>query len=234
MINKEAIMDDLKNRRMNLDDEFYYGCMQCGSCCHDIDIILNPYDLYRLAKYLGLSTEEVIMKYCLWHIGENSKLPVVWLEFTEDGACPFLKQNRCAVQEAKPFVCAAYPLGRAYLPEEDKIVYIRQNTQCGLPYKKQTVREWIFGERDVTYEEEVHKAWTKMIEEMMAFTRLYPDNIVNMLCEMLFTFFYVGYDTETDFLEQLKERKQYVNEMACDVKKLLENVITGVECDGKV
>ena len=33
----------------------------------------------------------------------------------------------------------------------------------------------------VTYEEEVHKAWTKMIEEMMAFTRLYPDNIVNML-----------------------------------------------------
>ena len=73
-----------------------------------------------------------------------------------------------------------------------------------------------------------------MIEEMMAFTRLYPDNIVNMLCEMLFTFFYVGYDTETDFLEQLKERKKYVNEMACDVKKLLENMVRELERDGKV
>ena len=234
MINKEAIMDDLKNRRMNLDDEFYYGCMQCGSCCHDIDIVLNPYDLYRLAKYLRLSTEEVIMKYCLWHIGANSKLPVVWLEFTEDGACPFLKQNRCAVQEAKPFVCAAYPLGRAYLLEEDKIVYIRQNTQCGLPYKKQTVREWIYGERDVTYEEEVHKAWTKLIAEMMDFIRSYPDNIKNVLCGMLLEVFYIGYDTKMDFLEQLNERVIRAKKLAIEVKEIFKSMMAEEKEDGKV
>lgn len=174
--------------------------------CHDIDIILSPYDLYRLAKYLKLSMEDVIMKYCLWHIGETSKLPVVWLKLTEDGACPFLKQNRCTVHEAKPFVCSAYPVGRAYLPEENQTVYFMQSIQCGLPYKKRTVREWIYADRDITYEEEGHKVSTQMINEMMNFTRQYSENIINMLGGMPRAAFYVGYDIGMDFLEQLNER----------------------------
>lgn len=234
MINKEAVINDLKNRRMELDDTFYYGCMQCGSCCHDIDIILNPYDLYRLAGYLRMPTEDVIMKHCLWHIGETSKLPVVWLKFLESGACPFLKQNRCAVHEAKPFVCSAYPFGRAYLPEKDKTVYFMQSIQCGLPYKKQTVREWIYADRDAAYEEEVHKVWIQMIDEMMSFTSQYSENIITMLCEVLFAIFYIGYDLETDFLEQLNYRAKEAKKLAHDVREIYKSIVAEVKEDGEM
>ena len=42
---------------------FSYQCNQCKKCCYEKWIPLNPYDLIRLARGLGLSTGEFIAKH---------------------------------------------------------------------------------------------------------------------------------------------------------------------------
>ena len=48
---EREIIDAAMNRRIELEDSICYGCTECGRCCREIHIMLNAYDLYRLAKH---------------------------------------------------------------------------------------------------------------------------------------------------------------------------------------
>ena len=87
---------------------FRYTCNRCTRCCHHKRIMLNPYELLRLARSRGVTVEEFIR------------------DFTEDGgtvlkfdgpdcACVFLGPEGCTVHSDRPLVCRLYPLGR-YVP----------------------------------------------------------------------------------------------------------------------
>ena len=115
------------------EDTFTFCCAGCGDCCRGReDIVLSAYDLWRICHYLRLPPALVIRSFCRHYIGADSHLPVVRLQPLkgEKSSCPFLHQSRCAIHEAKPLVCALYPLGQAIDPD-GTVSYYLQPTDCG-------------------------------------------------------------------------------------------------------
>ena len=105
-------------RLVDLDDTIKFNCKRCGKCCSGrTDIILNPYDVYNIAKGLEITPEEVIKQYCNVHCGSNSCLPIVTLKEDKRGLCPFLKffanegKFGCSVNNFKPGACIMHPIG---------------------------------------------------------------------------------------------------------------------------
>ena len=53
-MNLENIAENLESMTIGLDDTFRFHCTACGKCCiNREDILLNPRDLFRIAKYLN-------------------------------------------------------------------------------------------------------------------------------------------------------------------------------------
>lgn len=147
---------------VGLDDTFDFECQQCGRCCVGRgDIIINPYDVYVGAKYLGISCEEFICKYTTPDYGRESRIPMVLLASDEKtGYCPLLKYDvkdggkfKCLVHEAKPGACRNHPIGivRSSAREKmnelatpDKLSFVKV-TQCdnSKGHKTQIVRDWV-------------------------------------------------------------------------------------------
>ena len=116
----KKITNDNNTEIIDINDTFKFKCQQCGQCCmHRHDIILNPFDVYNGAKYLGITTEEFIVKYLTMNIGSNSKIPMLILNSDEKtGFCPFLELDikaggkfKCSIHPAKPGACANHPIG---------------------------------------------------------------------------------------------------------------------------
>ena len=102
------------NRETGLDEEFKFNCTMCGKCCiNREDILLNPKDMFNLAKELNMEPKQVLEAYCETYIGSDSRFPIVRLK--PKGSikrCPLLKDRKCSVHKAKPTVCAMFPIGR--------------------------------------------------------------------------------------------------------------------------
>ena len=112
-------LDDNESIKIvSLDDTIKFNCKRCGRCCSNRDdIILNPYDIYKLAKGLNITPAEVIKKYCSIHCGVNSCLPVITLKSDERNLCHFLEfvpsegKFRCSINNFKPGACITHPIG---------------------------------------------------------------------------------------------------------------------------
>ena len=83
---------------------FSYACNRCKRCCSDKRIRVNPYETYRLARALGLSTTEFLVRHTIEQGTELAR--------TDDGRCVFLGPEGCTVHADRPLVCRLYPLGR--------------------------------------------------------------------------------------------------------------------------
>lgn len=151
------------------NDTFGFTCQQCGRCCmHRGDIILNPFDIYNGAKYLGITTQEFMDKYTNVTLGANSKIPMVVLSSASNGYCPLLKLDvkdggkfKCTINPAKPGACSNHPIGVAYAKNiktgEKKLQYIKVD-QC--PNSKSdemhVVKDWVKPYTD--HMDEINKA----------------------------------------------------------------------------
>ena len=77
---KNIIKDFAKNQ-IGPDEPFKFHCTMCSKCCiNREDILLNPRDMYNLAKELGMTPHEVMNTYCETYIGSDSRMPVVRLK----------------------------------------------------------------------------------------------------------------------------------------------------------
>lgn len=89
---------------MNRNSNFSYRCNACGRCCFNKRIQTNPYEVLRLARNLGLSTDEFVHRYL------EKQGP--YLRATANGACVFRAGQGCGVHSDRPLACRTYPLGR--------------------------------------------------------------------------------------------------------------------------
>jgi len=83
---------------------FSYQCRACSRCCYGRRIQVNPYELARLARGLGITTTEVIARFTV--DGGTA------LANRSDTSCTFLGAHGCTVHPDRPLVCRLYPLGR--------------------------------------------------------------------------------------------------------------------------
>jgi len=86
---------------------FSYACRRCNSCCRNKRIQVNPYEIARLARALGVSTSEARARFT-----KDSAL----LQ-NSDGSCAFLTPEGCGVHADRPLVCRLFPLGRVILDD---------------------------------------------------------------------------------------------------------------------
>jgi uncharacterized protein len=94
---------------MHRDSAFSYGCHACNRCCRNKAIRLNPYEILRLARYLGISTTQFIER--------HTEAGGTVLRPKESGDCGFLGELGCSVHPDRPLACRLYPLARWVTPE---------------------------------------------------------------------------------------------------------------------
>lgn len=105
-------------RRLGSDERFRFRCgpeVPCFTeCCRQLDLALTPYDVARLRKGLGITSDEFLEKYAIVEQEENSAFPHVFLTMIDDGraSCPFVSGEGCSVYADRPGACRTYPLGR--------------------------------------------------------------------------------------------------------------------------
>ena len=111
----QHIVEHYDEMCIGTDEHFRFHCKQCGKCCiNREDILLNPKDLYNISKELGLAPRDTIAQYCEVYLGQNSRIPIVRLKPRGSiKRCPLLRDRKCSVHNAKPTVCALFPLGRS-------------------------------------------------------------------------------------------------------------------------
>jgi len=176
MENLEKISKKIQSGEIKLldrKDTMSFSCKQCGKCCRNSDeIILSPHDVSLITNHLSISVEEFFNKYCEFHIGVNSNVPLITLRFKEIKyvnqdytACPFLRKGKCSINDVKPFVCRSYPLGRTITDmEKFEVKYIQQNLNCGNK-KEMTVEEWFNG-YDLETSEKAYITMTNFVNKL--------------------------------------------------------------------
>ena len=226
---------DLESMTIGLDDTFKFRCDQCGKCCtHREDIILSPMDIFKMAKELKMTPVEFYHEYCVFNIGEHTRMPIVRLASEgKDTHCVLLKNHRCSVHKVKPAVCAMFPLGRYMSFEKDdynaesidtsKVKYLLQPPECGDESETHTVREWLSG-FDIKLEDEAFVQWQKAISRFSSkFKELEKKQDMLTMMEIWFVVrvsLYLQYDTSKEFLPQFNYNVENLLKLLDDIPKL--------------
>lgn len=104
---------------VGLDESFNFTCnpsVPCfNACCHNLYQVLSPYDIFRLKRHLGITSNQFLAQYTQQAVGPETGLPVVFLrpDPNDDMACPFVTAEGCKVYADRPASCRIYPLARA-------------------------------------------------------------------------------------------------------------------------
>ena len=232
----QDIVNNFERMKIGLDDTFKFECQMCGKCCiHREDILLNPKDVYNLAKELNLKTGEVIDQLCETYIGHDSRIPIVrLLPKGNVRRCPLLKDRKCMAHKSKPTVCALYPIGRCVILagktaadiDIDSVqdIFNRPDCKGSEGSETHTVREWLeaFG---IPVEDEYFVKWQKLVMEMGTVFRKIEKKMSEKTLEMFWNAAFIGlylhYDTEQDFMSQFDENVQKFTEL---LHSVVENV----------
>lgn len=245
---RQELAENIDKYILGPDEKFQFKCLGCGKCCKDReDIMLTTRDLYNIAKKLGMTMEGAIETYCDTYIGRDSRIPIVRLQPRgQANACPLLKDKRCSVHDAKPAVCALFPLGRVMMKKtEDSAIsagYILQPISCGSRTRTHTVKSWLekFG---IPMEDEFYVLWNETILFLSEYfcgleEKKVPDFVLEMLWNMTFGALYAAYDTGVDLIPQFRENTSKLKQILSDLdaesvyRKLLTKLPGGVD-DGK-
>jgi uncharacterized protein len=166
--------------KLGMQSRFTFRChkdVKCFTqCCRGINIILTPYDIIRLKKRLGLSSEEFLALYTEPQLLEKTDIPVVTLKLLEGEPgetgtrpCPFVRPEGCLVYEDRPTSCRYYPLGEISLaykedPEGDQFFFMVKEAHC-LGFEEDqnwSVLEWR-RDQGVDVSDRINARWTDLI-----------------------------------------------------------------------
>lgn len=216
----QHIVEHYDEMCIGTDEHFRFHCKQCGKCCiNREDILLNPKDLYNISKELGLAPRDTIAHYCEVYLGQNSRIPIVRLKPRGSiKRCPLLRDRKCSVHNAKPTVCALFPLGRSIkldaketdpnAIERARIQYIINPIECGDRSEDHTVREWVesFG---IPIHDNDFIAWQKALfsvrQQIVELEKMLPDKSMERVWSITYQALYLNYDIQEDFRKQFQK-----------------------------
>ena len=187
-----------------------FQCQRCGACCRDRisePIILTGYDMYKLAGALGMRSTMNLLETQIVSVSQTAYgLPMCVLSVTPEGACCLLEGSDCAVHEAKPAVCALYPLGRVYDAEEGSYTYIQPHgNRCAGTGKGHAMAamQWLAEVRD---EEQLYAACEQAyVEATKAFMEITNERYLERAFNRTIWALFCGFSPRKPFLPQLEE-----------------------------
>lgn len=149
--------DSLKTVKLDTEHRFFFKCspsVTCFTqCCQDITIVLTPYDVIRLKRALGMSSDEFLDQYAIIIKKENRLIPLVVLKMNEDDKrCPFVSHEGCKLYDDRPWACRMYPLD---MNDDGTFRLITNASRClGLGEKEEwRIGEWLLQQGIVPYDE---------------------------------------------------------------------------------
>ncbi len=168
--------------KLTLDSPLQFEChpgVSCfTACCHNIKIILTPYDILVLREKLGIPAHEFITGYTEPTYLEKTDMPGVQLKLVGDkNACPFVTPEGCTVYEDRPTACRYYPIGMADFheggtndAEEDKFFFIVKEPHCKghEEPKKWKIVDWR-ADQGVDVRDEMNKEWLRLVMRRKSF-----------------------------------------------------------------
>ncbi len=204
---KKSNNDKVVPIKLTEKSRFKFRChkgVKCfTACCSNINIVLPPYDLLRLRKRLGMTTEEFINKHCDIEILAKTLLPVITLKMQSDEqrSCPFVTPGGCTVYEDRPSNCRYYPLGMATLRKKDtesgkdEFYFMVKEDHCkGFEEDKEwTIAEWRKDQEADLYDDS-NRGWMEVLMKKKSFGEKEFPEIKNQM------FFMVS--TNTDYFRE--------------------------------
>lgn len=221
----QKLIDNYENMKIDMDTPFKFHCTQCGKCCiNREDIILNPLDLFKASKALGMAPQDFVEAYCDTYLGESSHMPIVRIRPRGSiKRCPLMKDRKCSIHEAKPSVCAMFPVGRVLKREvsssqenavsAEEIEYIFINPDCGDNSETHTVREW-FGTFGIPLKDEFFVKWYDIIFRLGPLIQKciaqFSEETAERVITLVYIKLYLSYDTSKEFWPQFIENAEYI------------------------
>jgi Fe-S-cluster containining protein len=169
--NPESIIRNVP--RLTQNDRFVFHCdksMECFTrCCHDVTIVLTPYDILRMKRALDMDSSEFLEQFTLSPFAKDQKIPAVILKMDpETKRCPFVTGEGCRIYADRPWACRMYPLGMAEpdnpTPTDQAFHFLIREDLCrGHDVGKGlTVSDWISGQGIEEYD-----VWGVPFKELM-------------------------------------------------------------------
>ncbi len=184
------------------------GCEGCSSCCKDMEIALDPWDLFRLEAGLKLSFSDLMKSRLLLSAEEGLVLPVLRMDSGTE-ACTFLnREGRCSIHEYRPGLCRLFPLGRYY--EGEGFRYYLQESQCPKAGKtKVKVKKWLDMPELSRYEAYILK-WHKLVKQIKETFAASGEEALKKQVNTVFLQIFYGapYETDGDFYIQFETRRE--------------------------
>lgn len=168
--------------KLTLDSPLQFAChpgVSCfTACCHNIKIILTPYDILILRRRLNIPAHEFITQYTEPTYLEKTDMPGVQIKLTGDkNGCPFVTPEGCTVYTDRPSACRYYPVGMADFHEggtddaaEEKFFFLVKEPHCKghEEPKRWTIRDWR-ADQGVDVRDEMNKEWLRLIMRRKSF-----------------------------------------------------------------
>jgi hypothetical protein len=168
--------------KLTLDSRLQFEChpkVSCfTACCHNIKIILTPYDILVLRKRLNIPAHEFITEYTEPTYLEKTDMPGVQIKLTgEKNGCPFVTPEGCTVYPDRPSACRYYPVGMADFHEggtndaaEEKFFFLVKEPHCK---GHEEPKLWTIGawraDQGVDLRDEMNREWLRLVMRRKSF-----------------------------------------------------------------
>jgi Fe-S-cluster containining protein len=147
---------------------------------------LTPYDIVRIKRGLGISSDEFLDKYTIIIPKKGHIIPLVILKMNEkDKKCPFVSEKGCSIYENRPWPCRMYPLD---MNDDGTFRLITNPSRClGLKEDDEwRIGEWLLNQGVVPYDE-----MNELFSEITAPLRAQEPEIENpQISKMIFMALY--------------------------------------------
>jgi len=168
--------------KLSLDSRLRFRChpgVSCfTACCGHINIILTPYDILRIRRYLGnLDADEFLLRFTTPTYLEKTDMPGVKLHLDEEGRCPFVTPEGCTIYPARPTTCRYYPVGMSYFHEgasegsdSEEFYFLVKEPHCKghEEDKVWTIEEWR-KDQGLDIRDDLNRGWMELVMRRKSF-----------------------------------------------------------------
>ena len=160
----------MNSTKVSLHDKLPLTCSRSGSCCHGNKVLLNPWELYRIASEKKCTSAE----FRDLHTDSGG----IQLRFNGTSqwngksACnQYIEGKGCSVHFSRPLACRLFPLGRQI--QNNTIQYIHEGNEfpclkdcpevTQLPYL--SVSEYLEGQGTESFEQ-AHDSYLELMQDL--------------------------------------------------------------------
>ncbi|MDO4519725.1 MAG: YkgJ family cysteine cluster protein [Eubacteriales bacterium] len=217
---REVTLADISDGRLyDSNDMVKADCQDCKGCCDCCKgmgdtVVLDPYDVVRMAGGLGKTTEQLIAEDLELGVQDGNILPHLKMKAGAEERCTFLNdEGRCSIHSVRPGICRLFPLGRFY--EDHSYKYFLQIYECKKTNRtKVKARKWIDTPNTAVYERFIGDWHYFLLDTQEIMERMDDEQLSkNLNLYILRNFYLKPYHEDGDFYEQFYQRLQEAKNM---------------------